>query len=301
MDIFWIMVRFLEGIILSILTAIFQAIGQAIAFIFPLSDSGHASIFQDFSSRYSGKYTELTGLIYIGIAIGIIIAFYKLFIKLTYEFFAGFNDLFHNRLDVNNLTTRRKFTYLTLIPFVFMLLYLIPIGDKGNIYQCIRMLSYDGNLLSEGICFVVSATLLLLASIKLTKSEKSKQFTLPDAVILGVAIFFTLPLAGLSLCATVLSVSVLLNVNKKAALRYFVAISAPILLVKGIVEVVACVTYINVFAGIIGVVLGAVFSFFACKFLIFFVKTYRLKYFSYYNYSLGVILVIVGVIEILAK
>lgn len=286
---------------MSILTAIFQAIGQAIAYIFPLSDSGHTSIFQDFSSRFSGKYSELTGLIYIGIALGIIFAFYKLFIKLIYEFFGGFNDLFHKRLDVKGASTRRKFMYLTLIPFAFMLFYLIPIGEKGNIYQCIRTLSYDGNLLSEGICFIVSALLLLFASIKLTKSEKVKQYTLPIAVILAVAIFFTLPLSGLSLCATIISISILLDINKKTAVRYFITISAPLLIVKGIIEVVACVTYVNVFAGIIGVVLGAVVSYFACKFLVFVVNTYKLKYFSYYNFALGVILIVVGIVEILIK
>lgn len=286
---------------MSILTAIFQAIGQAIAYIFPLSENGYASVFQDFSSRYSGKYTELTGLIYIGIAIGIIFAFYKLFIKLTYEFFGGFNDLFHKRLDVKGSSTRRKFMYLTLVPFVFMPLYLIPIGDKGNIYQCIRTLSYDGNLLSEGICFVLTATILLLASIKLSKSEKVKQYTLPVAVILGVAVFFTLPLAGLSLSAAIISISILLDVNKKTAVRYFVSISSPILIVKGIIEIVACETYVNIFAGIIGVVLGAVISYFACKFLVFIVNTYKLKYFSYYNFALGAILIIVGIIEILTK
>lgn len=286
---------------MSILTAIFQAIGQAIAYIFPLSDSGHASVFQDFSSRFSGKYSELTGLIYIGIAIGIIAAFYKLFIKLTYEFFGGFNDLFHKRLDIKGSTSRRKFMYLTLIPFVFMLFYLIPIGDKGNIYQCIKTLSFDGNLLSEGICFVVSSILLFFASFKLAKNEKVNAYTLPIAVILGVAIFFTLPLSGLSLCATIISISILLDVNKKSALRYFVTISVPVLIVKGIIEVVACVTYIDVLAGIIGVVIGAVVSYFACKLLVYVIKTYKIKYFSYYNFALGIILIIVGIVEILVK
>lgn len=286
---------------MSILTAIFQAIGQAIAYIFPLSDSGHASVFQDFSSRFSGKYSELTGLIYIGIAIGIVAAFYKLFIKLTYEFFGGFNDLFHKRLDIKGSTTRRKFMYLTLIPFVFMLFYLIPIGDKGNIYQCIKTLSYDGNLLSEGLCFVVSSILLFFASFKLAKNEKVNAYTLPIAVILGVAIFFTLPLSGLSLCATIISISILLDVNKKSALRYFVTISVPVLIVKGIIEVVACDIYIDVLAGIIGVVIGAVVSYFACKLLVYVIKTYKIKYFSYYNFALGIILIIVGIVEILVK
>ncbi|MDE6125052.1 MAG: undecaprenyl-diphosphate phosphatase, partial [Eubacterium sp.] len=71
---------------MSIITAIFQAIGQALTFIFPISESGHSAVFHDFSSRYSGSCSELTGLIHIGIAIGIIAAFYKVFISLIMEF-----------------------------------------------------------------------------------------------------------------------------------------------------------------------------------------------------------------------
>lgn len=66
-----------EGKILSIITAVFQAIGQALTFIFPISESGHSAIFHNFAARNSGEVSELTGLIHIGIALGIIIAFLR--------------------------------------------------------------------------------------------------------------------------------------------------------------------------------------------------------------------------------
>lgn len=287
---------------MSILTAIFQAIGQAITFIFPMSESGHASIFNDFSARFSGVPSELTGLIHIGIAVGILIVFYKLFIKLTYEFFSGFGDLFHKKLEIKNANTRRKFMFFTLIPFFFMPLYLIPVGEKGNIYQALNSLSYDGNLISEGVCFIIIASLLLFASLVVKKGEKNKSFTLPLAIILGVLVFFTIPISGLSLCAVVVSIIILAGVNKKVSVRYFVAISAPILLVQGIIEIATCGVYdLSVIAGIIGVIVAIAASYLACKFLLFIVNNYMLKYVSYYDYAIGVIILIVGIVEVLIK
>ena len=62
-----------------ILTAIFQAIGQAFTWVFPVSESGHSVIFHNFSGRFTNACSQLTGVIHIGIAIGLFIAFYKLF------------------------------------------------------------------------------------------------------------------------------------------------------------------------------------------------------------------------------
>ena len=66
-----------------ILTAIFQAIGQAFTWVFPVSESGHSVIFHNFSGRFTNACSQLTGVIHIGIAIGLFIAFYKLFISLS--------------------------------------------------------------------------------------------------------------------------------------------------------------------------------------------------------------------------
>ena len=86
-----------------ILTAIFQAIGQAFTWVFPVSESGHSVIFHNFSGRFTNACSQLTGVIHIGIAIGLFIAFYKLFISLFKNFFATWNDIFHKRLDLKNI------------------------------------------------------------------------------------------------------------------------------------------------------------------------------------------------------
>ena len=228
---------------MSILTAIFQAIAQAVTFLFPVSESGHSAVFHDFAGRYAGACSELTGLIHIGIAIGITIAFYKVFIKLIYEFFMGWSELFKKNLKISESSNSRKFMYLTVIPYVLLPFYLIPIGDKGNIYSILQSVSYDGNVLSEGICFIIIAVLLLISSFKLSKNEKGHPLGLPCALIVSVLLFITLPIAGFSMPVIAICIPILFGVNKKVAFRYFTALSVPMLIIFGIAEIIKCGHY----------------------------------------------------------
>ena len=292
-----------EGKILSIITAIFQAIGQALTFIFPISESGHSAIFHNFANRNSGEVSELTGLIHIGIAIGIIIAFYKVFMKNIFETVNSFKEMFSKDLRVRRASNSRKFMYFTLISFLPMVLYFVPIGTKGNIYQILNLFSKDSNLLSEGIGFLVTATILLFASLTMMKNKENRgnQLSVPIVIILAIVIFLTLPVSGLSLSAMLISVAILCNINKNIAFRYFVSISVPVLIVKGIIEIVTCASYVNIITGVVGVVVSAAAAFLVSKLFKAVISNMNLKYFSYYNYAIGVIVLIIGIVQIIIK
>ncbi len=286
---------------MSIIIAIFQAIGQALTFILPISESGHSAIFHDFSARYTGAGSELTGLIHIGIAIGIIAAFYKVFLRLIFEFINGWKELFTKQFDLRKTTNSRRFMYFTILPYVFMLLYFIPAGESGNVYQFLKCRSFDGNLVSEGICFLITALLIYLASSVLEKKEMEMQLSLPVALILSLSVFLAIPLAGLSLSAVIICFGIICNVNRKIAFRYFISLSVPILIVGGIIEIANCVTYVTVVTGIIGVVVAAVVSFFISRLLLWIVRNSNLKYFSYYTSAIGVVALVTGIIEYFVK
>lgn len=283
---------------MSILTAIFQAIGQVLTYIFPLSESGHSSVFHDFAGRFTNNCSELTGLIHIGMAIGIAAAFYKIFLKLIFEFVSAGRDLFTRKLDLKKTTNSRKFMYYTFIPYIFMLVYLIPIGGGRNIFELLHSYSYDGNLISEGVSFLINAVLLIIAFIKLSKNEKGGQLSAPAVLLTSVLVFFSVPVSGLSMCALVISVLSLFGVNRKIAFRYFISLSVPILVVRGIIEIACCVTYVNIIAGIIGVLVAGVLAYFVSKLLLFVVKNNYLNYFSYYGFTVGGLSLIIGIIEI---
>lgn len=292
-----------EGKILSIITAVFQAIGQALTFIFPISESGHSAIFHNFAARNSGEVSELTGLIHIGIALGIIMAFYKVFIRNFVEIVNSFREIFSKDLRMRRASNSRKFVYFILISFVPMLLYFLPVGKSKNLYQALHMLSYDGNLLSEGIAFLITATLLLFASLTMTKNKESRgnQLSVPIVALFAVLIFIALPVAGFSISAMIISAAALFNINKNIAFRYFISISVPILIVKGIIEIVICASYVTIITGIIAVVVSAAAAYFLSKLFKAVLSDKYLKYFSCYNYAIGAIAAVTGIIQFIIK
>lgn len=284
------------------LTAIFQAIGQAVTWVLPVSETGHSSIFHDFSGRFSGNVSELTGLIHIGIALGFLIVFYKLFIKLFAQFFTGWKELFTKQLNLKESSGLRRFMYFSFIALIPMLFLFIPAGKKYfNVYGLLNATTYNETLLDDGVFFAITGLLLLFASLQLKKQLNNKQFTLPVAIVVGFAAAVSLPISGLSLVATVFCLSVIMGVSKKQAFRFAAVLSVPTLIVLGIAEICTCVTYVNIFAGILAVVLSAAFTFFVVKLMLWIVSNAKFQPFMYYDFSVGGLCVIIGIIELIVR
>lgn len=147
---------------MSVLTAIFQAIGQAIAWVFPISESGHSAIFHNFSGRFTNACSQLTGVVHIGIAIGLFIAFFKLFTMLFKNFIGGWKDLFQKKLDLKNSKSSRKFMYYTVLSFVPDVAVSYSCSKYGNIYSVFHRVSYNENLVGEGICMLLTGALIIV-------------------------------------------------------------------------------------------------------------------------------------------
>lgn len=286
---------------MSIITVIFQAIGQALTFVLPISEGGHSSIFHELSGRYSGACSQLTGLVHLGIALGLVIVFYKLFIGLFVQFFGTWGDLFRKRLDMKKVSPGRHFMFMSILSFVPMLFHLIPAGKYGNVYGFLKYSTYNGTLLDDGIWFAIMAGLLIFAPLRLKKESPNKKINIVFAMILGISAFLAVPVSGLSLIGVVFAVAVLLGISPKAALRYAIVLSVPVLIVMGIIELFVCVTYVSVILGILAVILSAAATYLAAKTLVYLVNNTKLTAFAYYNLGMGLICVLVGFVQIIIK
>lgn len=273
---------------------------QTLTWIFPISESGHSAIFHDLSGRYTNACSQLTGVVHIGIAVGVFIAFFKLFAGLFKNFIGGWNELFHKSLDVKNAPSQRKFMYMTIFSFVFFLFYAIPTGKYGNVFQMFHRTSYNGNLLGEGICFALTGALIITVTGLANKGTR-KIPELAQAAIIGLVAFLALPFAGCSFVFGIYAVAILLGMSEKYAMRYSMVLSVPVLITAGIIELCTAVTPVGVVAGIIGFVLSGAASFFAVKLLVFVIKNKALKYFAYYDIAIGLIIAVIGIFEIVIK
>lgn len=285
---------------MSIIKAILQAIGQAIAWIIPISESGHSAIFHDFSARFTNACSQLTGVIHIGIAIGIIFAFYRLFLQLFKTFFGEWNDLFHKRIVMKETSPQRSFMYMTMLSFLPMILYLIPAGKYGNLFSVFHRTSYNGNVLGEGLCMALTGVLLFVVSTMLNKRYNP----LPkwsQALILGVVAFLAVPTAGCSLVGAVFCIGFLVGLSDKYALRYSMVMSVMVLIVSGIIEICVGVTTVTFLQVIFALVFSAVFAFLSVKILLYILKKNHLKYIAVYDMAVGFICFVIDIFEILAK
>lgn len=286
---------------MSIITALFQAIGQALAWLLPISEWGHSSIFHDFSGRATGACSTLTGVVHIGIAVGIIAALYKVFLTLAKQFFETFSDLFKKQLKTKPVSPSRKFMYMTLLSFVPLILWVIPTGKNGFLFSLLHKTGYNGTLLDDGIFFVLTGVLVLLSAKQLSLSKNDKNVTVLSAVIAGVACVFLIPVSGLSLMAGVFAILLIFGVSKKLSLRYAFVMSVPVLLVMGIVELCIAVSASSIVSVIIGLVVSAVVSFFTVKAVMWIVNHNKIKYFGFYDLGIGVITAVIGIFELVLK
>lgn len=286
---------------MSIITALFQAIGQALTWLLPVSEWGHSSIFHDFSGRVTGACSTLTGVVHIGIAIGIVAALYKVFLILSKQFFETFSDMFKKQLKTKPVTPSRKFMYMTLLSFVPMILWLIPTGKNGLLFSVLHKTGYNSTLLDDGIFFILTGVLVLLSAKQLSLSKNNKNITVLSAVIVGIACVFLIPVSGLSLMAGVFAILMLFGVSKKLSLRYSLVMSVPVLLVMGIVELCTAVSASSIVAVIIGLIVSTVVSFFAVKAVMWIVNKNKIKYFGFYDLGIGAITAVIGIFELALK
>ncbi len=285
---------------MSVLTAIFQAIAQAVTWIFPISENGHSAVFHDFSGRFTNACSQLTGIVHIGIAIGIFIALFRMFVNLFKNFFSGWNDLFHKRLDIKGASSTRSFMFMTVLSFSLFIIYLVPLGEKGNIYQLLNYTTYNGNIFGEGICFVLTGILLITALSVIDRKRKTLPKVL-QALLVGLGAFFAVPTGGCSLVAAVFSLAVLAGMSEKYAIRYSMVLSVPVLIVMGIIELCTAVTSLTAVTAVLGLIISVLVSFFAVKFLIYLVNNKAVKYFAVYDIALGAVCFVVGIFEIIIK
>ncbi len=282
---------------MSILNSIIQSILQAIYEILPISASAHSAAFHEFAGKADGSFSSLTGIIHIGIAVGIIAASYGVFMKMGKEFFGTFADIFGRNIKGSSKKPARRFMYYTLVSFCPLILWLIPCGGAGFLFSVLRRTSYNGTLLDEGIFLLVTGAVVIAAARQLKLSRNDKSINLVFAIVTGVIVLLMLPLAGFSLIGGIFAVLILLGVSRRPALRYTLVISAPVMLVLGIVE--TCLgESVGVIEGIIGAVLSVVASFILVKVLRFIIKNNYLKYFGIYDLGVGFIIGIVGIFQL---
>ena len=286
---------------MSVLTSIFQAIFQSITWLLFTSESAYSSIFHDFTGRFTGECSALTGVVHIGIAIGICISAYKIMITNSAEFVSTALELVTKKKPFKSPKPSREFMYMTVVSFLPMILWMIPTGKSGFLYNLLRMTGFNKTLLDDGIFLAITGALLLLAFKQHSVNPGQKRVTLVPALVVGFSSLLLVPVSGLSLVAGVAAILILFGISDKLVYRYCVSLSVPTLLVMGIIEVCVSTTPATVVQNIIGILLSAVVAFFCTRVFRFLLEKAYYNYFGIYNLGLGAIVAVIGIVELFIR
>ncbi len=285
---------------MSVIIALFQAILQSIGWLIPISEYGHASVYHDFAGRADGSVAAITGVIHIGIAIGIVLAMLKLFVKLSAEFAGCTVDLAKRDFSYK-ARPARKFMLMTLVSFVPMILWLVPIGKFGFLYKVLKSTGYNGTLFDDGIFLALTGGLLLLAARQMSLEKTNKPVSLSAAITVGALSLLFVPVSGLSLVGGAFAVLIMFGVSKKLALRYCLVMSVPVLLVKGIVEICVSAYKADAVQIVISLVISVIASFVCVRALKIIINKGYLKYIGIYDLGIGAIVFVIGIIQLIVR
>ena len=213
---------------MTIISAIFQGILQGLTEFLPVSSSGHLSLWQYFTGVNSETSVSFSVMLHLGTLLAVIIAFWPTVRQLLREFFLLFADLFRGRLFRQSPTPYRRMLYLLILSCVPLLLVL-PLQDF------LTSVSADNDILVEGICFLITSTLLFLADRAPRGRLEASTMKGKHALAIGAAqLFATLP--GISRSGSTISVGQMCGLERSYAVSYSFILGLPAVLAAGILD-----------------------------------------------------------------
>jgi undecaprenyl-diphosphatase len=287
---------------MSVIISILQSIFQSIAWILPISESAHSSVYHTFAGRADGTWAGVTGAVHIGIAIGIFAAMVSFFIRLGKEAVGTVRDLAQRRLEAESIKGSRLFMLTTVISFAFMALWIIPLGSNGFLFSLLKKTAYNGTLIDDAVFMAITGGLIYIASWQTDNGRGgNKNLSLVFAIIIGVASLVLVPVSGFSFIGGVWAILILLGVNKKLAYRYAFVMSVPVLLVMGIVEIATAEYDSSIVEIILAIIIASICSFLLTRVFKNLVNKGFMKYIATYDLGFAAITLIIGVVQLITK
>ena len=259
---------------MDIINAIILGIIQGLTEFLPVSSSGHLEIAKAILG--DGKIGEesmlMTVVLHFATALATIIVFRK-------DLIAIFGGLFQFK---NN----ESFQFSLKI-----VLSMIPAAIIGVLFNDEIEALFGGALTLVGSMLLVTGLLLFLAD---KAKASSKQVGIKEAVLIGVSQAIAI-LPGISRSGATISTAVILGIDKEKAARFSFLMVVPLIfgkmtkvLLSGDIQYESFI-FLPLF---IGFIFAFITGLAACKWMITLVKNSQLKYFAYYCFAIGGIVIV---------
>lgn len=280
---------------MSAISAIFQAIIQGLTEFLPVSSSGHLSLYQHFTGNSGEGALLFSAILHLGTLFAVFIAFWDTIWDLICEFVRMVKDILKRQFSFKEMNADRRAVLMVILSTAV----LIPFYIFKDFFEGF---AEDSTIFAEGVCFLYTAAILLLAD-KCSKGKKKLgDITVKDSIFVGFFQSIAL-LPGVSRSGSTISAGLFSGFARETAVKYSFILGIPAILGGCLVEVKDAVQTDMSFSWtyILGFVVAAIVGICAIKMVNWLVKTDKFKIFAYYTGVLGAVVIIVSIFEKIAS
>jgi len=258
---------------MEIINAIILGIIQGLTEFLPVSSSGHLEIAKAIlgETKVEEESLLMTVVLHFATALSTIIIFRKDILEILNGLFQfKNNDSFWFSLKI--------------------VLSMIPAALVGVFFNDEIEALFGGALTLVGSMLLVTGLLLFLAD---KAKASAKKVGIKHAILIGISQAIAI-LPGISRSGATISTAVILGIDKEKAARFSFLMVVPLIFGKMAKDILSgdiqyeTTTFIPLLVGFIFAFLTGMF---ACKWMIKLVKSSQLKYFAYYCFAIGGIVI----------
>lgn len=278
----------------NIFNALLQGILQGLTEFLPVSSSGHLSLFQHFTGQSGEGALFFTVMLHMGTLLALFIAYHKLIAELIMELFRMIGAIFTGKFSFKQAGERRRMV-------IMLIISLVPLIAFYFVKDFFATLSEDNDIIVEGVCFLFTGCLLFLAD-RCVKGKKTALSMKPgEALSIGLMQCAAAGLPGVSRSGSTISTGLLNGLSREYAVQFSFIMGIPAMLAANVVELSAAIKSeekIDMIPLAVGIVAAVIVGLVAIRLIQWLVKTDRFRIFAYYTLTLGVIVLIIGMIEL---
>ena len=256
------------------LIALVLGIVQGLTEFLPVSSSGHLEIIKGiFSTNFDPKESlVMTVVLHFATALSTIFIFRKDIIQIISGVF------------LKKSSEERSFSLKIIVS-------MIPAGLAGIFFNDIIEILFDGQLVLVGFMLIITGILLFFAD---RAKPTNSVISISQSFFIGIAQAIAI-LPGISRSGATIATSVILGLDKKSSAKFSFLMVVPLIfgkVAKDLMDGNIFSEAINLGPLTLGFVAAFFTGLFACKWMIGIVKSSKLKYFSYYCFTVAAITII---------
>lgn len=277
---------------MTIFDGIFQGIIQGVTEFLPVSSSGHLSLYQHFTKNNGIGSLQFSVMLHGGTLLAIFLVYRRDIIQLVVEFFRCFEDIAKKRFSYKNATKSRKLLLLLIISTI-PLIFFFPAKDF------IEQLAQDDDIIVEGICFLITSTLLFFGASAVSKKQTSRNMPVLTSIKIGLSQVLAL-FPGVSRSGSTISTGLFCGLDKSFAIKFSFLMGIPAVLGGIIIDLKDMFSgefTVAIWPLIFGFFFASVTGIVCIKLLHLIIRSDNLKVFAYYTLILGIATVAIGVFE----